>query len=250
MTEQLPPEQGAADHRGDEVSNEPQLPRRSRVVAWVTLGAVGVAAAIGGVVALKAGGAADGSGSTALAQAAAATSPSPSASGRTHNDGRRGPAGPGFGGMFGGPGGPRGIGGFGPGGKVLHGESTVQTKDGKTQIVDTQSGTISAVDTGAKTITVASTDKVTFTYVVGASTRLIDFAASSPAKVTLADLKVGDTIVVVATRSGDTRTATSVVDGMPTPGKNGPMGGQPWAGHPGPGLHAPHPSASATGTSA
>lgn len=266
MTEQLPPDRAA-----DELSNDPHLPRRSRHVAWATLGAVGVAAAIGGVVALNAGATTNASDSAALAKAAAATSaapsPSPSASGQNHDGGRRGPAGPGHAGLGGlgrldGLGGlaglgsfgrPRGLGGLGPG-EVLHGESTVQTKDGKTEIVDTQTGTISAVDTTAKTITVASSDKVSFTYTVDSATRLVDFAASSPMKATLADLKVGDAVAVVATRTGDTRTATGVVDGMPTRGESGPVGtaapsGQPWT-DPGPGNRGPRPSASVSATGA
>jgi hypothetical protein len=145
-----------------------------------------------------------------------------------------------MGGRFGGPG------FFGPGigGRVLHGESTVQTQDG-TQIVDTQAGTISAVDTAKKTITVTSTDKVAFTYVLDSNTRVLDFATSTPAKATITDLKVGDTVEVVAIRTGDTRTAKSVVDGLPSKPlprgphvRNGPQGVNP------------SPSASTSGASA
>jgi len=228
----------------DEIANEPQLPRRHRAVAWATLGLLGAAAVAGGVYA-----ATSGSSSTpvsAAAQLAAATSApaTPSASPSTPKKDQHGRRGPGMlgpmGGRFGGPG------FFGPGigGRVLHGESTVQTQDG-TQIVDTQAGTISAVDTAKKTITVTSTDKVAFTYVLDSNTRVLDFATSTPAKATITDLKVGDTVEVVAIRTGDTRTAKSVVDGLPSKllprgphVKNGPQGVNP------------SPSASTSGASA
>ncbi|MGH8889915.1 MAG: hypothetical protein ACRDV3_09200, partial [Acidothermaceae bacterium] len=221
---------------------------------------------IGGVVAVNSGGGANSTTNTALAQAAAATStapsPSPSPSARPNKDGRRGPGGPGLGGLgglggpkgLGGPGGPGGLRLFGPGGKVLHGESTVATANGGTEIVDTQSGTISAVDAAAKTVTVTSTDKAAFSYVVDSKTRLVDFAATSPLKATLADLKVGDEVQVVAIRAGDIRTATSMVDGMPSPkarptGTAGPNG-QPWGWQGRPGQPAPSPSASPNASTA
>jgi hypothetical protein len=215
------------DQHSDVIDNGRQPPRRSRVVAWTTIGAVGVTAAVGGVVAAHSAGSTIPTANTALGQAAAATSPSSSPSGsQDDKGGRRGPggAGPSGWGRFAGPAGP-GAGGLGRlpgGGDVLHGEATVKTPSAGTEIVDTQNGTISAVDTTAKTITITSTDKASFSYVVTSTTRLVDFAAASPMKATLADLLVGDTVRIVATRSGDVRTATSLLDDMPT-GKNHPM---------------------------
>ena len=216
-----------SEHFSDEISNEPQLPRRSKVVAWTTLGVLGAAAAAGGLYAAAGTGSSTPAASTATAQTAADTSPSPSPSTKPNDqNGRRGAGGPGFagvhggfggpgfGGAFGGMGGPGGLGGPASG-RVLHGESTVATAKGGTEIVDTQSGTITSIDASAKTITVTSTDKVAFSYVVATSTRLIDFAVTAPQKATFTDLKVGDAVQISAVRDGDTRTASSVVDGTP-----------------------------------
>lgn len=235
----------------DEISGGPDRPR-SRAVAWATLAALGAVAVGGGAYAATRG---DGGGPStpAAAQlAAATTSPSPSPSASPHDKpGRRGPGGPMMGGpMMRGPmmGGPAGIGGpLGAAGQVLHGESTVQTKDGKTQIVDTQHGTISSIDSAKKTITVTSADKVAFTYVTDSDTKFTVFSASKPAQATLADLKAGDTVEIVAVRSGDTRTVKSVVDGVPTiKDHKGWPGTGPGHWRPG----APSPSASASGASA
>ena len=228
----------------DEISGGPQRPGH-RAVAWATLAVLGAVAFGGGAYALTRGG--GGTPSTgAAAQLAAATSPSPNSSTAPKpNDGQRRPGGPDgpmtrglrgpLGGMFGGP---------GAGGQLLHGESTVQTPDGKTQVVDMQRGTISSLDSGKKSVTVTSSDKVSFTYVTDANTRFIVFSASKPAQATFADLKQGDTVEIMAIRSGDTRTAKSVVDGLPTV-KDGK--GWPGFGHrPG----APAPSTSTSGASA
>ena len=199
----------------------------SDTVAWVGAGVAGVVAVAAAAVLVSghgtSPGAAAGSPGVAGAVLAASTaSPSPSPSGPA--PGRGGPdmRGPGMRGP--------GFRGFGPEiggllGRVLHGESTVSTPNGGTEIVDTQQGTISKIDSTTKTLTVTSTDKVSFTYVVDANTRVVDFAATNPAQATFADLKVGDTVSVVATRSGDTRTAKAVLDGKPTrqaPGHRGP----------------------------
>ncbi len=233
---------------GDEISNEPRVPRRNKLVAWSTLGALGAAAAAGGIYAAVSGGSASStasaSGSSVLtADSSTAPSPAPPTSGNQQSRPRgpgepggpwmRGPGGPAMGGMF----------GIGGPGRVLHGESTVATANGGTEVVDTQSGTISSVDTTKKTVTLTSTDKVAFTYVVDTSSRIVDFAASTPAKAALSDLKVGDTVVVVAVRTGDTRTVRSLVDGKPTPGARDRHGPQA------PGA-SPKPSSTASGTSA
>lgn len=251
------------DHLTDEIANEPHLPTRNRAVAWVTLAVLGAAAVGGGVYAATSGSSAgpvSAAGQLAAATSAPATPNASPSTPEKDQGGRRGPGvlGP-MGGRFGGPG-VGGLAGPGLGGRVLHGESTVQTKDG-TQVVDTQAGTISAIDTSKKTITVTSTDKVAFTYVLDSTTRILDFTATAAAgaptsppatrpaarpTATISDLKVGDTVEVVAIRTGDTRTAKSVVDGKPTAKllprgprfKNGPQGVNP------------SPSASATGASA
>jgi hypothetical protein len=226
----------------DEISGGPDRPR-NRVVAWATLALLGAVALSGGAYAATRGG--GGPSMPAAAQLAAATaSPSPSSSASPNNDGRRGPGGP----MMRGPagvGGMLGLGGmFGVGGQVLHGESTVQTRDGKTQIVDTQRGIISSLDSAKKSLTVTSSDKVSFSYVTDSSTRFIVFSASKPAQATFAELKTGDTVEIAAIRSGDTRTVKAVVDGVPTIKDH--------MGRPGPGHRpgAPSPSASASGASA
>ena len=232
----------------DEISGGPERPR-NRAVAWATLAVLGAVAVGGGAYAATRGG--GGPSTAAAAQlAAATTSASPSSSASPKNDdGRRAPHGP----MMRGPmmRGPAAIDGMlGVRGKVLHSESTVQTRDGKTQIIDTQRGTIGSLDSATKSLTVTSSDKVSFSYLTDSNTRFIVFSATSSAKprqATFADLKPGDTVEIVATRSGDTRTAKRVVDGAPTiKNHKGWLG--PKLRTPGPG--APSPSASASGASA
>jgi hypothetical protein len=230
----------------DEISGGRQRPGH-RAVAWVTLAVLGAVAVGGGAYAATRGGGGPASGAAAQL-VAATTSPSPSASPRT-DDGRPGPMmrGP----MMRGPHGPmlngpitRGM--LGIGGQLLHGEATVQGPDGKTQIVDTQRGAISSLDSAAKSLTVTSTDKVSFTYLTDSDTRFVVLSAGKPGQATFADLKQGDTVEIVAIRSGDTRTAKSVVDGMPTIKDHK---GWPGPGHR-PGAPSPSASASASGTSA
>lgn len=228
----------------DEISGGPQRPGH-RAVAWATLAVLGAVAFGGGAYALTRGGGSSPSTGAAARLAAATTSPSPNSSAqpKPNDDQRRhgGIGGP----MMRGPLGGLGVfGGPGAGGQLLHGESTVQTPDGKTQIVDMQRGTISSLDSGKKSVTVTSSDKVSFTYVTDANTRFIVFSASKPAQATFADLKQGDTVEIMAIRSGDTRTAKSVVDGLPTI-KDGK--GWPGFGHR---PDAPAPSTSASGASA
>jgi len=230
-------------HLADEISGGPDRPR-NRAVAWATLAVLGAVAVGGGAYAATRGG--GGPSTPAAAQLAAATaSPSPSSSASPKdNDGRRGPGGPMMRGPAGG-GGRLGLGGmFGPAGQLLHGESTVQTAGGKTQIVDTQRGTVSSLDSAKKSLTVMSADKVSFTYVTDSATRFIVFSASKRGPATFADLKQGDTVQIVAIRDGDTRTAKAVVDGAPTIKDH--------KGWPGPAHRpgAPSPSASASGASA
>lgn len=227
----------------DEISGAPER-HGHRAVAWATLAVLGAVAFGGGAYALTRGSDGGAPSTSAAAQLAAATSPSPNTSASPKSDdGRRGFGGPmmrgPMGGMFGAVGG-----GLGVGGQLLHGEATVQTPDGKTEVVDTQRGTISSLDVGKHTLTVTSSDKVSFSYVTDSNTRFIVLSASKPAQATINDLKQGDTVVIVATRSGDTRTVQSVVDGVPTV-----KGGKGWPGfghRPG----GPAPSTAASGASA
>lgn len=87
------------------------------------------------------------------------------------------------------------------------------TRDGTTRLVDVQRGSVTAID--GNTVTITSSDKVVFSYVLNAKTRIIDFGLAKPRLATVADLKQGDTVRVAATRSGDTRTATVVIEGTP-----------------------------------
>lgn len=95
------------------------------------------------------------------------------------------------------------------GGRILHGEATVLTPQGKTQVVDFQHGKITAVT--ASTVTVRSTDGFTATYTVDKTTRIVLNGTAG----TLSRLKTGDEVRVFATKSGATATAKAVIDGMP-----------------------------------
>jgi hypothetical protein len=232
-----------SDDHVDEIGHEPRQARG--LVAWSTLGVVGALAIAGGIyAATNQGGPPSGGGVAALAADTAASSrgvPSASPSSSPNPGKHHGP-------RVGGP-------GLMPRGQVLHGESVVQKPGGGTDIIDVQRGKITAVDTAKKTITVTSSDNVAFTYVVDANTRFVDFSLTKPRKATFTDVKVGDTVGVTAVRSGDTRTARSVVDGakLGWPGGNGPRG--PHIPHGpnapnAPSAPRPSPTASTTGTSA
>ena len=238
---------------------EPRVPPGRSLVAWATVGVLAAGAVAGGSYLV--GHAGTPSSPTAAALPAAATgdaTPAPTPTpgpGRDHDGRPFGPGGfAGAGPMSGGAGpGAAGLGGplmdkLGAlGGKVLHAEATVQTPNG-TEVVDTQVGTVSGVDTNANTLTVKSSDNVSFTYVVDSNTRIVVFPAapstSTPqmtpqtkpqvqTSAALSDVLSGDTVRVVAVRTGDTRTAKGVVDGEPTfaggrfghPGGRGPWGG-------------------------
>jgi hypothetical protein len=240
----------------DEIANEPDArataaSRRHRVVAWTTLGGLGAVAVAAGAYAATTGGSPATVGTAATGEdvvsSTAPTAPpslNPSApAGGPARPGGRGHGGPGFG--------PVGPGAFGPGaGRVLHGEATVVLPSGGTQIVDTQSGTISAIDASKNLVTVKSSDNVSFSYTVDSTTHLFVATAATPGTATIADLKVGDTVMVRAVRTGDTRTAETIMDGKPTMAAGrGPGGwGGPGDGR-GPKPTAP-PSASASAASA
>lgn len=219
---QTPQEPPGGDGRADVLANEPRPRRHGRLIAWSTvavlsaaaLGGGGYALAVrsgGGYLAATQGGGSGSTGAGVVAQAnAAAAAPSTGPSNRpsTSPNGphaRRGPLAGGFGLL--GPHQGLGL------GRVLHGEVTVTTADGGTRLVDVQRGSVSAID--GNTVTVTSTDKVSFGYVIDAKTRIVDFDLAKPRMATVADVKVGDTVRVVAIRSGETRTATLVVTGQP-----------------------------------
>lgn len=88
--------------------------------------------------------------------------------------------------------------------RALHGEVTLGGK--KHQVVDFQRGTVSAVSTTS--ITVLSTDDFSATYVVDAKTKV----HQAKEKTTIADVKTGDKVRVVALKNGSTLTATRIAD--------------------------------------
>ena len=88
--------------------------------------------------------------------------------------------------------------------RALHGEVTLGGK--KHRVVDFQRGAVSAVS--ASSITVRSTDGFSATYAVDATTKV----RQAKEKTTIADVKSGDKVRVVATKNGSTLTATRVAD--------------------------------------
>lgn len=87
---------------------------------------------------------------------------------------------------------------------VLHGEATVETKDG-VKTVDVQRGTITAID--GKTVTVKSTDGFTLTWTLDGQTHIVQHKAA----VQPSALKVGGEIGVAGTKDGGTTTAKLIV---------------------------------------
>lgn len=99
-----------------------------------------------------------------------------------------------------------GFGGFGMGGLggAVHGQVTVPKPGGGYQTVDVQRGTVTAVSSSS--ITVKSADGYSATYVVSSSTEVNAQAAG------IGTVKVGDTVGLMATVSGRTGTAASIID--------------------------------------
>jgi hypothetical protein len=81
---------------------------------------------------------------------------------------------------------------------ALHGEFVVQTQDGGTQTERLQSGEVTALS--GDSLLVTSSDGFTATYVL-------------PADLDVSSIAAGDPVLVVATVTGDTVTATSVQSG-------------------------------------
>jgi hypothetical protein len=132
-----------------------------------------------------------------LASRGSALSPAPSPSASAPSGHRRGP------GRFGAFGGPGGLGLGGLGG-AIHGQVTVPKSGGGYQTIDVQRGTVSAVSNSS--ITVKSADGYSATYVVSSSTEVNAQAAG------IGTIKVGDSVAVMATLSGKTATAASIID--------------------------------------
>ena len=138
---------------------------------------------------------------------ATAASPSPSPTPGTERHDPRGP----FGHM--GPLGRLGVLG-GPellmaGGKVLHGEATVQKPGGGTTVVVFQNGAITSI--GGSTVTVRSPDGFTATYKVDGTTRI----SLNGSDGSLSTLKNNDDVRVFGSRTGSSTVAKAVVDGLP-----------------------------------
>ncbi|MEU6537434.1 hypothetical protein [Streptomyces sp. NPDC047000] len=164
--------------------------QRSGRVRALTVAVAVAALALGGTVAYAA--ASGHSGSDAV-PAAAGTSPSASQS----------PGGPGAHGFFG----PW----YGLGGQAVHGEATVKDRDtGKWVVRVWQRGTVQGTDGGR--VTVRSEDGTRWTWTVGSGTTVRKDGSSQSGA---GALKKGDTVLLAGTRSGDTRTASFVLDGAP-----------------------------------
>jgi hypothetical protein len=170
-------------------------------------------------------------GSPPSAVAGLTATPTPSSSslpGRMHGAGpyRR------AGGWLGGgsrPGGP-GVGGFG----AVHGQFVVAKPGGGYQTIDTQRGSVTAV-TGSS-ITVRSSGGFVTTYQVPSTAHV------NAQRAGISSIKTGNQVVVVATVTGSTATATSILDFSLLPR---PHGGPGWPGFGGPGPASPAPAAPA-----
>jgi hypothetical protein len=179
-------------------ASEPGRRRSGRPLILAAV-AAGALAAGAGVAAIAT------SGSPSLASSSSQLAATPSPSPSTYWHGR--PGGPGA----------KVFGGFGPGlFGALHGEFVVPRSGGGYQTEDTQRGSVTAVSNSS--ITVKSADGFTKTYRVTSST-LVDAQRDG-----IASIKDGHQVLLVATVSGGTATATSIQDlsllqaGHPGPG--------------------------------
>ena len=183
---------------------------RSRTRRPYILAGVAVAALLGGAGAALAS---TGSGTPATSSSVAATpAPSPGQPGTV------GPGGRHFGGGF-------RYGLFG----ALHGQFVVAKPGGGYQTVDVQNGQVTAVSNTS--ITLKSSDGFTHSYTVSGST-IVDAQRNG-----ISSVKVGNQASVMATVSGSTATATSIMDltllQQEHPGfgsGHGPSGSHPQAG--------------------
>src|SRR4051812_35150684 len=89
-------------------------------------------------------------------------------------------------------------------GRVLHGQATVQAPTGGTKVMSLQTGAITAIS--GSQVTVKSTDGFTTTYTVDKDTRIVLRGTQGA----LSSLKSGDTVPVLAVKSGSSWTAKAV----------------------------------------
>ena len=98
-----------------------------------------------------------------------------------------------------------GTGGYtGPFGNAVHGDFVVRTSSGAFATERFQTGTVTKLATTG--ITLTSQDHYVGNYLINASTVL------NRGAITIHDVKLGDTVTIVATLSGNTATATIVTD--------------------------------------
>ena len=184
----------------------------------------GVAAGVGVALVVAAGGG---------ALAASGSSPSGAPGGAPTTEGApptaEGPGGHDFAGGRHGPGGMGGFGGPGLGAGVLHGTFVVNRSGGGYQTEQVQTGTVAAVS--ATSVQVTSKDGFKATYVVPKG------AVVGAQRDGISSVKKGDEVVVTATVSGSTATAT-VSRLMDTTDLKANAGA--WAG---PGHRGPRPGA-------
>jgi hypothetical protein len=94
--------------------------------------------------------------------------------------------------------------------RALHGELTLQTPDGTRTVVVARGEVTALAD---DSITVKSADGVSTSFRIDADTRFGFLGEPDPR----AELKVGDTVFVAGTKSGDTVTASRVVSAKDLP---------------------------------
>ena len=172
--------------------------RAIRAAGWVTVGAI----AAGGVAtAATTTGGSNGSGTTTTTAATVGTIPA--ATTPSTGAGKQGKAGrAGKGGRFG-----------KLQGRLLHGEFTVEGKDGKPMNVAEQRGTVKDVSSTA--ITLTSKDGFSHTYVVNPSTRV----RVDGKKGAITGVKPGQDAAVLAKVDGSTETAELVIQRPAKPAK-------------------------------
>jgi hypothetical protein len=92
--------------------------------------------------------------------------------------------------------------------RIEHGEATLKTAHGQ-EVMDLQHGTVESVSSGK--LTVRSADGFSATYVVDHSTKIRKNGRSSG----VAQVMTNDQVIVLATKSGNTATATHINDTGP-----------------------------------
>lgn len=171
---------------------------RGRIAVWTAAGVLGTGLVAGGVA-------------QAVSTPTPSSSPSPDKGGADGKGGWEGKGGKAKAKHHG-----HGLGRLG--GRMLHGEAVVKTKDGYRTVV-IQRGTIASVS--PTSLRLRSDDGFTATYVIGADT----WVRKGHEQRQPSGLAAGDSATVVATRSGNALTATRVLahttkpPGSPAPAK-------------------------------